>query len=453
MSEQEEQNTNSKLEVLSALVSRMMLAQELGAQYNGERRLYEALGYKTHPSFQDYWAHYDRQDIAAAVIDRPVDGSWSGGVTVQESEEEQDTPMEADFKAIRDQLKLEKVFQRLDKLAGLGRYGILLLGLSDCNTNADFAMPVQSSNLSLNYVKPLGEDAAQIERFDGNVQSPRFGLPETYQVTFYHPAEEQTKQVSVHADRIIHVCDGNLQSEYEGKPRLHGILNRLYDLEKVAGGSAEMFWRGARPGYQGKVDPEYHLSEQAKERFKEQLDEYEHDLRRFFVNEGVNLEALQQQIGDPSPQVQVALDLICAEKRIPKRVLLGSERGELASTQDRSEWLERLQERRSEFIQPAILEPFLQAGVQFGFIRPPQKAGAYSWIWNDLFSQDDKTKAEIGNTRSQALSAYAKQPGAQEVVPQEQFLLHFLGLGEDQVQQIQAAKGALEENEDNEPEE
>ena len=52
----------------SALVARKQLFHRLGMSYDGERDLYEALGYKLSLEFDDFYQQYQRQDIAKAII-------------------------------------------------------------------------------------------------------------------------------------------------------------------------------------------------------------------------------------------------------------------------------------------------------------------------------------------------------------------------------------------------
>lgn len=62
----------------SMVVARANLAARLGQQYGGERDIYQALGYKLKLDWSDYWTQYSRQDIAKAIIDRPVKATWQG---------------------------------------------------------------------------------------------------------------------------------------------------------------------------------------------------------------------------------------------------------------------------------------------------------------------------------------------------------------------------------------
>ena len=112
---------------------------------------------------------------------------------------------------------------------------------------------------------------------------------------------------------------------------LEAIFNRMEDIEKLVGGDAEMFWKGARPGFQGMVDKDFEFDDALKEDLMNQVFEYENDLKRILINKGVDLKLLAQQISDPANHMDVQLICVSAVTGIPKRMLSGSERGELAS--------------------------------------------------------------------------------------------------------------------------
>lgn len=438
----------NRLQALGALLSRAKLMARLGQQYDEDRDLYEALGYELTLKYDHYAAKYERQDIAAAIINKPVSATWRGGVEALEADDDEDTEFERAWKELYDRLGLHSKFVRLDKLACLGHYGVLLLGLSDVQSKDDWVRPVEqqpprraggNGSLRLLYVKPYGEGSADIKEWESDPSSERYGLPKIYQIDVKRPGTDYAQQLRVHHTRVLHVVQGLLEDEAEGTPVLHTVFNRLMDIEKLAGGSAEMFWRGARPGYQGKVDPEYQMTDEVKEDLEDQLDEFEHNLRRMFMLEGVELKALAPQVADPANHLDVQLQMISAVTGIPKRILVGSERGELASTEDRGNWLDMISARREEYAEPVILRPFVQRCVDLGVLPAPGEAG-YEWQWSDLYAPSEKERAEVGRTRSEALAAYTKVPLTQETVPPDAFLRLFLGLGHDDVAQIEAMR-------------
>ena len=420
------------IQVLSEYSNRIALAARLGIQYQGDRDLYEALGYKIKLDYADFYTQYTRQEIAKAVINRPVKATWQGPLNMIESHEAEDTEFEKAWKDLDRSLGLKNLFSRVDKLTGIGRYGVLLLGLNDVRNRNGFSTPVSlNRKYKLVYVKPFSENTAKIAKFEDNPSNERYGKPLYYSLNVVDPSSNRGESVMIHYSRIIHITDDNLESEIYGTPRLEAIFNRLMDLEKIVGGDGEMFWRGARPGYHGMVDKDFTLTEEAKKDLLDQLDEYEHNLRRFLINEGIDLKTLDVQISDPKPHVEVNLQLISADTGIPVRVLVGSERGELASTQDTTEWLSFVQARREDFAEPKIVRPTVDRFIELGIL--PEPTEDYTVSWQDLFSISEKARVDIGKARANSLRDFTYNPVAIDLVPPDAFLEFFLGFTQEQI--------------------
>jgi hypothetical protein len=426
---------NSKtLHNLGALLGRATLAARMGYQYGTDRDLYQALGYPTtNIQYSEFASRYERQDIAKAIINRPVSYTWKGPITLKIIGQEESEIGKA-WKELDKRLQLRSKFVRLDKLSCIGRYGVLLLGFDDVSDREGFRKPVNKNNKKLLYVKPLGEGHAKIQRFVKNPRDPRYGLPEEYEIEYTENDSETVVTLFAHWTRVLHVTNELLESEVYGVPVLQAVYNRLMDLEKLVGGSAEMFWRGARPGYQGKVKEDYTLPTDVENGLQDQLDEFEHNLRRVFVNEGVDLEALATQVSDPANHVDVQIQMIAAVTGIPKRILTGSERGELSSAQDIIAWFSYIQTRREEHAEINILRPFVQKCMQHGVLPVSED---YVVQWSDLFASSEKDKAEVGRTRAMAVREYTTNPMAESLIPPKAFFRLFLGLSEDEQAEIE----------------
>jgi len=236
---------------------------------------------------------------------------------------------------------------------------------------------------------------------------------------------------------MIHVTQELTESEIEGTPVMQPVWNRLMDLEKLVGGSAEMFWRGARPGYQGKVKDDYTITPETQTDLETQMDEFEHSLRRILINEGVEFEALAPQVADPKAHVDVQIEMIASITGIPKRVLIGSERGELSSDQDIVGWYNIIQTRRQEHAEIVILRPFIDKMIEYG-VLPAPGGEEYTIEWEDLFAASDKDQAEVGRVRATALREYSQNPLASAIIPPEAFMKLMLGLDIDEVALVQA---------------
>lgn len=429
----------SEIQALQRIVVGMRNGMEQvlrGQQYQGARDVYEALGYEDNPTFDHFYAQYKRQDIAKAIINKPVSATWRGPLVITEQDDDKETPLEAGWTELESKLKLKLKLIQLDKLAGLGRYGVLFLGLSDTNDREGLSQAVvPRAGLELLYVRPLSEQHAKVDTYVTDTADERYGMPLTYKVIIDTPGGTGSESMTVHHSRIIHIAEGLMMDGVNGEPRLEAVFNRLKDLEKLVGGSAEMFWRGARPGYHGQIDPEVQMSDIDKDKLKDQLDEYEHNLRRFLVSSGVSVKSLETQVADPSAHVDIQVMMISAVTGIPKRILTGSERGELASTQDETNWLEMIQQRREEFAGPVIVQPLVDRLIEYGVLPKPAKT--YYVNWKDLWSTSDKDKAEVGQIRSTALAAYVSSPFAMDILPPTVFLKYILNMSDEDIAQIE----------------
>lgn len=376
--------------------------------------------------------------------------SWKGDIEVIETVDTKKTKFEKAWAKIYTDLGLKQVFMRADRITGLGRYSVMLLGLNDVRNEAGFAKPVsKTKRLRLLYVKPLSEISATIQSYETNQTNKRYGKPLFYEVKIVENDVSNTansvkqgsvsKTLKVHYTRIVHITEDILESEVFGTPRLEAIYNRLIDLEKVIGGDGEMYWRGARPGYVGKVDPEYEMGAEARKALKEQIEEFEHNLKRVLVNEGVDYKSLAQQISDPTSHVDVVIQMISAVTGIPKRILVGSERGELSSAQDKQEWISYVTGRREEQNEPYILRPFIDTLIALGVVPTP-KNDEYHVIWDKLFSLSDKEKIEVGKQRAISLKEYSTNPAAQYLIPYDTFLQHLMGFDPIQIETIKTIR-------------
>lgn len=416
----------------------------MAREYGVEKDLNTILGYKEMVEFRDFWDKYKRNDIAAAVINRISQTSFRGGFEVVQGVDEDETEFEKAWKQLQMEHDLLDVFERADVLSLLGRYGGILLGLSDVTDPSVMRRPVSGMKVELMYTKVLSEESMVISQVDRNPASPRYSLPEIYKVRI--PAADANQptlsggentafiELDVHHTRIIHIAYHRLENDVFGTPALESIYNRLADIEKLVGGAAEMFWRGARPGYQGVLDKEANISDEDRKKIQEQAEKFEKDLQRFFVQKGMEIKALAPQVEDPTGHFNMLVECVCAARGIPKRVLLGSERGELASSQDRSNWFETVDARRVREPEKRMIRPTIDRFVDIGMLPNPEN-GEYDVAWADLASSSEKEVVEIAELISKALANYMNS-GASDVVPVEVFMKR-LGFTEQEIKEIE----------------
>lgn len=292
------------------------------------------------------------------------------------------------------------------------------------------------------FLRAFDESLVQVVRYEWNIRNPRFGMPVMYRVTLHDPREQHTgvglplATVFVHWSRVIHLADSSANagsSEIFAPPVMRPVLNRLLDLRKLYGAAAEGYWKSCFNGLSYETLPalggDVSIDIPA---LKSMHEAYDNGLQRALFTSGMTVKTLAPSVVDPTSQIAVQLEAICIQLGIPIRVFKGSERGELASSQDDASWNDRLNQRRLYYNTPRIIVPFIDRLIQVGVLPEPE---GYTVEWPDLDSLSDSDKATIANTKTMALSAYV-QGGVEALIPPIDFLSKIIGFDEEEAQQI-----------------
>lgn len=394
----------------SDLLRRSRLAGKLGKQFGGDRDLYDALGYKLEPDITDYRAFYDRQEIAGRAVDLPAQDTWRRPPVIVDGEartdsNENETDFTRSLREIISKRRLWHYLERVDRLAGIGAYGILVIG-----TGGELSQEVSGEDNTIAYLMPYAEDSVKIKEIDDDAGSERFGLPTIYELTIVDASTGKTNKRNAHWSRVIHVADGKTDSEVFGTPRLQRVFNRLYDLEKVIGASSEGAWLSAFKGLAFILKDEFEFPEKtetggdAQAEVLDEIEEYVHNLRRFMRLQGMEIHELgTETVPDPSGLAEVLFKAIAAGVEIPNRILVGSERGELASSQDQATWAGLIASRQTTFAEPEVLRPLIDWCITHGVIPAPNNE-QYEVEWSPIFELSDLEKAERAQRYGDAIN-------------------------------------------------
>jgi hypothetical protein len=343
------------------------------------------------------------------------------------------TAFEKAWQALNKRLALWSMFRRTDVLAGLGRYSVLLLGApGKLEEPLDKLKPDD-----LLYLQPFAEEDAQIRTFITLETDERFGQPETYQLTRSTESALGRAHLSrvVHWTRVIHVADGQLDDNVYGTPRLQRVWNYLDDLDKVSGGGAEAYWKRADQGLQINVLPETKFSAADGEALADQVEEYIHGLRRVLRTRGVDVNTLGSDVAGLNPVDQIMM-LVAATMGVPQRILEGSERGELASSTDKSNFDDTIADRRMSFAHPVIVKPFVERLIDLGALPEPKD---FLTGWPDLDDLNESQKADMATRWAGLNSAMG------EVVVKPNEVREVLGLEAFTEEELAAQKAEKEE--------
>lgn len=378
------------------------------------------------PSMYKYM--YDRDDMGSRVVDIFADECWAFSPSVYENPEEDksETPFEQDWQALKTYYSIESVLYRMDKLCGIGHFGVLLIGIDD---GKDLSEPVSGiddwgrsnpnsgtlRNNRLLYLRPFDEYLSYITRYEMNESSPRFGLPTEYNLIFVDmtinaagASVGNRTNKRVHWTRLVHVIDNMGTSPVFGIPRMQSVFNRLLDLRKIKGACAEAMWKGGFPGVSFEVDPQFVADDPLFDRdaFKETIRSFMDGQQRYLDLIGIKANSLQSNIAtNPERYSDMQVQAIAMNKGIPVRILLGSEEAKLASSNDMLNWNKRLGRKLKHFTEPNLIRATVDRLIAMRVMRPPAN-NKYFVDWEDLNTPTDEDSANLALKYSQAISQY-----------------------------------------------
>jgi len=395
------------LQVNSYLTSRLSIATALGQSYGGDRNLYSAMGYKSEPTFQNYLNFYERDGIATVAIEKTPSETWRiRPILLEGSADEYDeladqAPLQKDFAKLAQDFGLWEKIVDLDTSLGISRFAIFYLGLPGKPDE-----PINSKSIKLTYVSVHDEGDVQVD--EGSVvndaEDPRYGLPDFYNVRMDASGDHS---VRVHYTRVVHVKEKRDRKNFPriyGIPRMKKIYNRLEDLEKVVASSSEAFWRLIWQGMALSARNEAEMPEVGTPEYNDlvdEIDEFMHGFKRYMRLINMDVTPLGGTVVSGESQFDMLVTYIAGAMSIPKRILVGSERGELASSQDRSNYADYIRARQSSFAEQSILRPLIARLGELGVLDVPED---YSVYWQSLFELSEEEKAKIALTAAQALN-------------------------------------------------
>ena len=410
-------NTGKAWRLLGSLFSRGGdFARRMGKTFGGLRDLWPTLGYRDDPDVETYLDFYGRGDIASQIVDLPPDTSWRfpPELRLEGDEPEGDGKTFLDeVDELNDRIGLWAKMAQVDRLSGIGRYGLLLIGARGTDGTETLAEPLDrlDSLKDVMFLKAFHEGLTTVNEWVVDEMDPRFGLPESYNVNFSTGSDAGrsggSRTLVVHWTRVIHVAENLVDDETFGIPRLERVVNKLDDLNKLIGSAAEIFWVAVAGVLHADIDPDVDVDDEDQEQFETDLIEAMQGMRRVVQTRGVELSRIAQSGNvDPQPTYEALVQLISATARIPERVLFGSERGELASSQDQRQWHATIAARQNNHVEPVIIRSFFNRMEALG-VKVPD----FAVFWQPLDSPTELELAEIIKLKSEAAVALA--PGQQ----------------------------------------
>lgn len=399
-----------------------------GRQGNTKRtKLYEEFGYPDQLTFEHYYRAYERNPVAYAAVHKLLESCWTDKPTIIDGDENKESTETTPWEKAATKL-LNKHWAKIkdaDRRNLVGRYSALLIQFKD---GREWEEPVDSNVVSRLRDKaivkliPAWESQIKPGNFDTDTMSENYGEPINYQFNEQPVGDDGTygpvRSITVHPDRVIILCEGSEdENMLSGVPFLRAGYNKLLDLEKISGGSAEGFLKNASRQLGISFDAQTDMAaiaKMAKEAGYENLGEAMND-KMMKLNRGTD-SALVTQSGttsvlsvaaaDPSPSWTVTANEFTSSVQCPFTIQFGQQTGRLASDEDKTDWAKRCNSRRWGH-QTSVVTKFIERCWKTGVIEPPT-SGEVTLAWSDLLAPSEKEK--IANM--QALADVAQKTQA-----------------------------------------
>lgn len=446
-------------------------ASEFRKLFDVRRDLDDECGYPQTDAIraEDYRKLYDRDPIAARVVNIWPSESWKSQPAVYEDEDSEAVTAFEDAwddlcRSLRGQSwyasergnPVWEALRRADELSGVGHYGGILLGLDDGKPLNEPAEGLDEQGRKSGkgqlkqvlFMRCFDESLMTVATWERDPLNPRYGHPIAYNLTL---SEATGSDVSlgthlVHWTRVVHLADNLTSSEVLGVPRMQRVYNRLYDLTKLYGPSAEMYYKGAFPGMSVETLPQLGTDvEVDADNLKDVMEEYMNGLQRYLILTGMQAKMLSPTVVDPAGQINAQLDAICVILEIPKRIFVGSERGELASSQDAGSWNDRVRARQDNYVTPRIIVPFVDRLISLGVLPEPEE---FHVDWPDVEALSEMEKASVAIAKTDAMGKYL-QGGVEALMTPMDYMTRILEFSEEEATSIlEQAEEAVEEKQE-----
>lgn len=369
--------------------------------------VYKDYGYPENPTFWDFYKAYKRNPIGRAGIDRPVDKTWQDNpCIVVEGDVHTETPDERRIRLAFSRLMLWTKLKKADVRGRVGEYSALILRFADSKPFHEPVDRVPGGLDGLVEVIPAWSEQLKVSMWDTDTASPTYGQPMMYE---FNEAEvddtdaqnQRVRSFTVHPDRVhIWSDDGTVW----GESALEAGLNQLIDIEKILGAGGEGFWKNAKSAPVLSMDKDARPENLAAmlgvpvneigDAMGEAVEEWQKGFDQLLMLQGIESKTLAVTLpNNPERFFMNAVQAFAASIPISTKILLGSQSGERASTEDANEFDEQIMSRRANIVVPNILR-LIRKLVDFG-VLPDREWDVY---WSDLTAASQTEKHDLAKS-------------------------------------------------------
>ena len=389
--------------LLANVAQRSLQAMFPGYFFGAQKHNHAAdFGYPDQVSFELAFDAYCRNPLARAAVDKTVGKTWEDNPFLQEFQrdgteggDQGETKVEADIRQRFADLRIWQHLAECDRRGLVGAYSGLILRFADSQPFKAPVTRVPGGLLGLVEVIPAWEGQLTVNEWDTDETSDTYGQPKMF--SFAESAVGQQKQprtFMIHPDRVIVWSrDGTLN----GRSALEPGYNALLDMEKIRGGGGEGFWKNAKSGLSLEIDKDAKIESMAAamgvgvadvvDKIDEQVEGFNKGFDKSLLLQGITAKPMQVTLPSPEHFFAIALQDFAASRSIPVKILVGSQTGERASTEDAQEWDKTCTSRRTDETIPNVMS-FVTRLVRFGTL--PERDWHLDWAPLGESSMSDK---------------------------------------------------------------
>lgn len=352
-----------------------MLARQLGTMFPGyfpgvKHDHYRDFGYPEALNFSLLYGMYQRNGLARAAIDQMAAKTWQDVPCILEAERDGsqgtrqgETALELEIRQRADDLRLWQVLVEADRRSMVGEYAGLILRFADGLAFSDPVGRVPGGLGGLVEVIPAWQAQLEVSSWDADERSDTYGHPLMFQFNEAAVgAKYAVRSMTVHPDRVIVWSrNGTIYNDSLLGPGFNDLLT----LEKVSGAGGEGFWKNAKGAPVLEVDKDADIRAMADamgvppaevaDRMNAQVEDWQRGFDKMLMVQGIAAKALPVTLPSPEHFHAIALQQFAASVPIPLKILVGSQTGERASTEDAAAWAQTNHARRQMMVIPNIM--------------------------------------------------------------------------------------------------
>lgn len=341
---------------------------------------YKDFGFPEVVDFDFLYELYQRNSLAKAAVDKTTRKTWQDPPWLLE------TPRDGSEGATKKETRIEKAIRHkftdlrfwtkvmeADRRSLVGRFSGIILRVADGRPTDQPLGTVTNGIDGLVDIIPCWESQLKVKEWNNDVLSVDYGEPTMYEydegtigpmVSSPSPSgTTRRRRLTVHPSRvIIWSFDGSLDCD----SALKAGVNDLLSLEKIVGAGGEGFWKNAKQAPILEMDKEADMVKMAKamgvdptklaDVMNEQAAAWQKGFDELLMLQGMTAKLPKIELPDPEHFFMNALMSFSASFDIPLKVLVGTQTGERASTEDASQWNQTCNFRRKNTVIPNLMQ-------------------------------------------------------------------------------------------------